>query len=93
MVSEQVPEVQEKASTTVSRPADVKTYDDLEPEDEMIQELGLVSVGPIEQVNLREREERHQHFKSRERSSHKQEQRFGGGKGRGKMNYRSAENE
>jgi hypothetical protein len=83
--------VQVQASN-ISGPTLVKTYDDLEPEEETIQELGLVSVGPIEQVNLREREERNQQFKSRERSSHKNEQRFGSGRGRAK-NFRAAENE
>ena len=60
---QQTPVVNPNSSTNQLRTkTEVKTFEDLEPEEELIQELNLISVGPIEQVALRERDERNQQF-------------------------------
>jgi len=62
---------------TVSQ-VETRTYEDLEPEEGPIQEIPLVSVGPIEQVNLREREE---FIRQRSRSVRHTEQKSSRGRG------------
>jgi transketolase len=45
-----------QVSSVVSKtaPNAVTTHADLEPEEELLEEMGMVSVGPIEEVALRE---------------------------------------
>lgn len=77
----QLEDIVSKETETEVKPVNVietRTFEDLEPDEGPIHEIPLVSVGPIEQVNMREREE---YQRQRSRSVRHTEQKVGRGRG------------